>query len=497
MKVTSEVVEGFVKSLLLNRFDDAASIPQCHREWWELCCSDHKYVAIAAPRGFAKSTAITLAYTLTKICFREAAFVVIVSDTEAQSILFLNDIKRELMDNEHLQKMFHVGGLEKDSETDIIVRFLDGHLVRVMAKGSEQKLRGLKWHSKRPDLVVCDDIENDELVMNPERRKKFQRWFNSALLPIISDRGQIRMVGTILHADSLLEGFMPKERDKYSIVEPLKLSATYYRGWVGVKYAAHDKDFSHLLWPEKKPEKTLRELRAVYESKGQLDAYSQEMLNRPIDESNTHFRRTDFLDFQEDDRAKRLTYYITMDLAVTTKSSSDYSVFIVAGVDSDGYIQVRNVIKDRLDSLEIVELLGELVRLHDPVMVVTEKGIITNSILPAVYKWMDENNIYFRLELIASTTDKLQRSQAIRLRARAGKVKIDKSADWWPEFEEELMMFPRSVHDDQVDAFSLIGLAVNKFYEAPTDEEVEEEEYEEEKRSSGFNEAGRCQLTGY
>ena len=497
MKVTAQVIEGFVKSLLLARFDEATEIPNCHREWWELCCSQNRFVAIAAPRGHAKSTAITLAYTLAKICFRESQFVVIVSDTEAQAILFLNDIKREIMDNEHLVKMFGVAGLEKDAETDVIIKFDDGHLVRVMAKGSEQKLRGLKWHSKRPDLVICDDIENDELVMNPDRRKKFQRWFNSALIPILSDKGIIRMVGTILHADSLLEGFMPKERDKYSIVEPLKLSATHYRGWIGVKYAAHDKEFKHILWPAKKPKEYFQNLRAMYEAKGQLDAYSQEMLNKPIDESNTHFRRGDFLDMTSEDREKRLTFYITMDLAVTLKSSADYSVFLVAGVDQDSYIHVRHLIKGRFDSHEIVEILGELVRTYDPAMVVTEKGLITNSILPAIYKWMDENNVYFRFELIAATTDKVQRSQAFRMRARAGRVKMDKAADWWPDLEEELMMFPRSVHDDQVDACSLLGLTLNKFQEAPTEREVAEDEYEEEKALSGFNQQGQDELTGY
>ena len=497
MKVTAEVVEGFVKAFLIKDFDDAAAIPDCHREWWKYCCSDHKFVAIAAPRGFAKSTAITLGYTLTKIAFREASFVIIVSDTEAQSVLFLGDIKKQVTANDDLMKSFGIIGLEKDSETDIIIKFQDGHLCRVMAKGSEQKLRGLKWHSKRPDLIVCDDIENDELVMQKERRAKFQRWFSSALLPIRSDKGIIRVVGTILHADSLLEGFMPKERDPHTVNEGLKLYSTKPAGWLGVKYQAHTKDWGRLLWPSKKPASELKTIRAMYEAKGQLDMYSQEYLNRPIDESNTHFRRSDFLDITPEDKQKNLSYYITMDLAVTIKNSADYSVFMVSGMDSDGYIHIRHVIKDRLDSLEIIETLGELVRRYDPVMVVTEKGIIANSILPAVYKWMDDNNLYFRFELIASTLDKLQRSQAIRLRARAGKVKVDKGADWWGDLEEEIMQFPRSAHDDQVDALSLIGVAINKFAEGPTDKDLADEAYEEEKRDSGLYEQGRCELTGY
>ena len=497
-KVTAEVVEGFVRGFLWSRFDNASEIPDCHKEWWEACCSDHKFVAIAAPRGFAKSTAITLSYVLAKVLFRESSFVIIVSDTEAQSILFLNDLKKELIENENIVQVFAVATLIKDSETDIIVQFTDGHEVRIMAKGSEQKLRGLKWKNKRPDLIICDDIENDELVMNKERREKFQRWFSSALLPIRSDKGIFRMVGTILHADSLLESFMPKRKDKFTVETPLKTYCTDPRKyWYALKYRAHSKDWKHLLWPSRKTAELLQAERAMYEARHQLDQYAQEYLNEPIDDSNTHFRRSDFLPITDEDREKRLVYYVTMDLAVTQKTVSDWSVFMVWGVDSDGYIHVRHVIRDRLDSLEITDVIFALFDAYDPVMFVTEKGTIANSILPAVWKRMEEDNKYFQIELLPSAVDKLQRSQAIRLRARAGRVKVDKEADWWPEFEDEIMMFPRAAKDDQVDAFSLIGHTLNKFYEAPTEQEVQDEEYEEEFRQSGLQLSGRDSITGY
>lgn len=49
--LTKDVIKGFVGSLLLKRFDGSAAIPQCHEEWWDLCCSPNRFVAIAAPRG--------------------------------------------------------------------------------------------------------------------------------------------------------------------------------------------------------------------------------------------------------------------------------------------------------------------------------------------------------------------------------------------------------------------------------------------------------------
>src|SRR5512143_1150302 len=128
----------------------------------------------------AKSTAITHAYTLASVLFRERSFVVIVSGTEAQSVLFLSDIKRELLENEDVRELFGVERIIKDSETDIIVQFEDKQQFRILAKGSEQKLRGLKWRNKRPDLIIGDDLEDDEQVLNKERREKFRNWFFGA-----------------------------------------------------------------------------------------------------------------------------------------------------------------------------------------------------------------------------------------------------------------------------------------------------------------------------
>jgi hypothetical protein len=208
-------------------------IPDFHREMWRLCTSKHPFVAIAAPRGFAKSTAITHSYVLSCLLFRERRFVLLISGTEAQAILFLNDLKNELKDNSNLQMLFGVPKFLKDAETDIIVEMPDGHRFRVMAKGAEQQLRGAKWAAKRPDLIVCDDIEEDECVINKDRREKFRKWFFGALLPLRSDTGIVRVVGTIFHMDSLLERLMPEfqlaERRKLQelVTEPLKISTQF------------------------------------------------------------------------------------------------------------------------------------------------------------------------------------------------------------------------------------------------------------------------------
>lgn len=505
MKLTSEIIAGFVGGVLSSRFDGQAASPDFHKECWDLCCSEEKFVAIAAPRGHAKSTAVTLGYGLATLLFRQRKFMLLVSDTESQASLFLGTFKQELQENNELIELFGIKRNEKglvqfvkDSETDIIVECNDGHRFRIIAKGAEQKLRGLIWNGSRPDIIMCDDMENDELVMNKERREKMRRWFKGALLPCRSDSGIVRMVGTILHMDSLLERLMPNESDKHTKQDGLKVYSTRKAMWKSVKYAAHNRDFTELLWPQKK---SAAEFKMMYEEAvkdGTTDVYSQEYLNKPIDESVSFFKKNDFLSSRQEDNEKPKNYYITADLAISEKDTADYSVFMIAGVDEDKMLYVKDVIRERLDGREIVDTLLTLQRIYDPEAIGIEEMQVSKAIGPFLREEMIKTNTYINLvPLKHGGKDKIMRARSIQARVRAHGVKFAKEGDWYPNFENECLTFPRGKHDDQVDAFAYLGMMLDKLIEAPTKEELEDDRYLDELAESGLLQAGRSRTTGY
>lgn len=482
MALTADVVEGFTNTVLRKGFDSATDTPAFHRTVWEYCCSKDAFVAIAAPRAHAKSTVVTHAYTLASLLFRERDYAILVSETVAQSVQFLGDLKKELLDNEDLRELFGVGKLIKDTEDDLICEMEDGHQFRVQAKGAEQKVRGLKWKAKRPNLIICDDLEGDECVQNKERRDKFKRWFNGALLPCRSDNGIVRVVGTILHLDSLLEGLMPERqlgssRLKHLVNEPLVQYTNIKTPWKSIKFRAHTDDLTKILWPQRWPAKKLVEERTRYVIQGLGDVYSQEYLNVPLDESNTFFRRADFLPIREEDKKLNLNYYITADLAISQRERSDYSVFIVGGMDDSGRIHIVNVIRDRLDGEQIVETIFTLQKLYNPRLVGIEEGSISKALGPFLNRAMLERGIFISLYKLKPSVDKLTRARSIQARMRANAVKFDKEAVWYDTFESELMRFPRDRHDDQVDAFAYLGLMLDKMSEASTPQEEAEEDY--------------------
>ena len=502
MELTPSIIDGFAGSLLSKRYDSATATPQCHQEWWELCSSKNNLVAIAAPRSHGKSTAITHAYTLAAMLFRDRKFAVIVSDTETQAVNFLNDIKEELRNNEDLIELFGIKKFIKDTETDIIVEFNDGYSFRILVRGAEQRVRGLKWNQIRPDLIVCDDLEGDEQVLNKDRREKFRRWFFGALLPCMSRTGICRVVGTILHLDSLLNRLMPEDSEKTTVIEPLKSYSLNKRAtWTSVRYRAHDDSFDHILWPTRWSKDALQKERQRYLDQGIPEVYSQEYLNYPVDESTSYFQRDYFIEIPKHaldairHKEKKLVYYAAVDFAISTKERSDYTVIAIAGMDSDGIMNIVDIRRGRWDALQIVDEMFAVQKKYSPYYFVTERGAIEKAIGAILKREQLARQVYMSLYPMTPTKDKQSRARSFQARFKAGGVKFDKTAEWYSGLEEELIRFPKSRHDDQVDALSWLGLVVDQVQTADSPEEEEEYEYQQARKQ--FQNDGRSTITGY
>ena len=495
--LTADLIHGFTSSLLHKNFDEPVPTPQFHHELWELCCLPDQKVAIAAPRGHAKSTSITHSYGLAALCFREADHILIVSDTEDQAKGFVGDLKTELLENEELQQLFGFKTLIKDRETEFIGQFEDGSKFRVIGKGAEQKLRGLKWRGKRPNLIICDDLENDEVVLNDERRDKFRRWFFNALLPAGSRSCRVRLVGTILHMDSLLERLMPKRSAATTVSTPLKdYSTDETRIWKSVRYRAHDRDFDNILWEEHLDKKALKAIRQDYIDQGFPEGYSQEYLNYPIDEDNAFFRKEDFHAIENGGAPEE--YYVAADFAISEKKQAAYTVFVVVGVTPGHIIRVRDVIRFRGDAYDIIDTMFELDSYYRPECFFVEQENIARALGAVIDREMYERNQFLAIEKMLPQADKIRRARAIQARVRAGAVEFDTDAEWYPDFHTELLQFPRGAYRDQVDSFAWIGIGLDKVVEAATKAEMEQELYDKE-----FEEAydavylGASSVTGY
>lgn len=480
---TTKQLASFVRLFLLNRYDSPVETPDFHREMWEIVTNGSRRVAFAAPRAHAKSTAITHALTLFLFLFRIRQYGFIVSDTEAQAAQFLGDIKTELLENTELRETFGVKRILKDAITDIIIECNDGYQFRLQALGAEQKVRGRKWRNKRPDYIVCDDLENDEMVESETRREKFRNWFFKALVPSLSKTGQVVVVGTILHLDSVLMRLLNNKT------------------WTTKLYTAHQgfDDFSNILWPAQYTREDFIEKRQEFIDDGYPEGYSQEYLNNPLAHSEAFFRAEDFLPLEDGMRDLPVSAYAAVDFAISDADRSAFTVIVIGCMDSYHRLQIRKVIRMRGDGNDILDTIFEVQRVWNIDMWKMEQGQIERSLRGEIYRRMTDSGTFLNISMGVPTKDKRSRARAIQARMRAGGVYFDTQAEWYGSFYEELMQFPKGQYKDQVDALAWLGIAINDLHEGPTTEELRNSQYAEELEQ--YNETsefvGRDAVTGY
>jgi len=443
LKLTAEIVEAFAGVYLSPIYDTPSPTPEFHRTCWNLYCSDARMAAVAAPRGHAKSTGLTHVYGLAVAVFREEQYIIIVGASEEMAIEHLGDIANELRENEELIKEFKISRFVTDQKTDIIVECTDGYQFRVMARGSEQKIRGKKWRGRRPGLIIGDDLEDDEQVENRDRRLKFSRWFFRACVQALRDRGKIRVHGTILHEDSLLAGLVK------------------HKSWSHLCFRAHRSldDFSEVLWPEKFSESRLRGIRQTFVEKGDSAGYSQEYLNDPFDNDSAYLRRDDFLEMKDEDYEKPKVFYVGVDFAITKADTANRTSLTIGGLDVDNLVHVVDQRVDRWDIFGIVEEFFSVQLAWRPDIFFVEKGQIWNAIKPILDREMIRRGIFLSFEPLASVSDKKVRGRSYQKRMRARAMRFDKRASWYPSFENENMRFTGdsdAVLDDQFDSPSIL-----------------------------------------
>ncbi|MDR0249928.1 MAG: phage terminase large subunit [Burkholderiales bacterium] len=169
-----------------------------------------KWLALAAPRGEAKSTIVSQLFVLWCIVRGVKHYVPIIMDSQEQACTMLEAIKAELECNPRLQMDFpKTMGSGRVWNVGTIITAND---IKVQAFGSGKRIRGIRHGPHRPDLVILDDIENDENVRSPAQRDKLEGWLNKSVLKLGPPDGTMDVVyiGTILHYDSVLARTLKK-----------------------------------------------------------------------------------------------------------------------------------------------------------------------------------------------------------------------------------------------------------------------------------------------
>ena len=274
-----------------------------------------RFAAITAFRESAKSTIMTLSYSLWSILgVQQKKFVVILSQTKDQASQHFKDLKHELETNSLLKA--DLGPFKEDewnSRTVVIPRYN----ARITVASAEQSIRGMKHGPHRPQIIIADDCEDTLSVKTLESRDNTYNWFTKEILPLGSRDTKIIVIGNLLHEDSLLM------RLKKGI-------ASGTRSGIYREYPLINED-GQCLWPGLYPTQEAIEQKRL--DIGNKFSWSQEFLLKPLDnkeaivqENMLHYYR----ELPKDNDSS--SYAVGIDLAISEKDGADFTAMVTAKV---------------------------------------------------------------------------------------------------------------------------------------------------------------------
>jgi phage terminase large subunit-like protein len=388
------------------------------------------------PRGHAKSTHFDVFCPLWLMFqpIRLINFMVLVGKSEDSAIRLLGDIQAELEFNERLKADF---GDQRGQGSWAEGEFKTKDGVTFLACGRGQSPRGLRERESRPDYIVIDDLDDDELCRNERRVRELTDWVKEALFGSLDvGRGRFIMVGNLISKTSVLANI--------AAIPSVHVS----------EIKAIDKN-GEPVWKEKWTAEEAREYREFVGFR----AWEKEMMHNPINDGSIF--RHDWIHYK---KLPRLTKYeqiiVYTDPSFKSTTANDYKASRMWGKIGrelhliDCYVRqdtVRNMVRWLYDLYE---------RIPEGVAVswMMEANFLQDTILDEFAAEGDLRG--YQLPIMADKRkkpDKIQRIEAVSPLWERGFVFYNEALKDSPDMQvgiEQTLALERGsrVHDDAPDA---------------------------------------------
>ena len=432
-----------------------------------------EHIAWACPRQHAKTAYGTNIYPVHQAVYRHRTFIIVVSETVTVAGTFIQWGNRQLKFNRKLIEDFGMLLFERPSSNEIDNKeeYVTQNGVKVMARGAGGQMRGMRYGSTRPQLMILDDLESEEDVRTKEQRAKILAWFNEEALPAIDkSKGKVIYVGTILSFDSLLDIVIREDKRfrsrRYKAVESYATNSDLWDEWKDI-YLADDEDASKkarqfyednedkmlegtkLLWGEYW---TYYDFMVLLTNMG-VKSFTQEYQNEPTDEERQIFKVEQFFYYDEGQTFshEQFEFYAGIDFAMG-KEKGDFSAMVTLAKNrTTGVCYVVDVFNKRLHPKEFIEVIIDRVRTYQYTLIAIEAQMAQEFFADTLGDRLQDLGYpaHTRLVPVKQRTRKELRIEAMSPDVHNGRIRYKKSQT---ELIGQYEKYPMVAYDDMVDA---------------------------------------------
>lgn len=457
-------------------------------------------VAVAAPRGHAKSSYLSKAFPLHELLYRRRKYILLISETPKVAKANLDWIRDQLKYNKKLRKDF--GELLspkdqaniQDNNEGFIAWERDGESRKQIALLESASvggaIRGRNWNGMRPDLIILDDLEDARPGGNastPEQRSALRDWFTQSVIPLGDPKGKrtaFVYMGTTVHHEALLMEVLhnradfeskiyraiinePKRMDLWEECRQIYINRENKNRYDDAKtfYETNKADMDKgvkVLWEDGK---TIWDLMTWKWDNGSK-AFNTEYMNNPIDEESMIFNPEEFTYWDENDPKKEFNHdeyviSIGVDMALG-KERGDYSaITIVAKHKESGISYVVDSFAERIKVDEFIKIIVDKVLDWQPDVVAVE-SVAAQEFFADTLK-VELTNVgypaYTRLKKIYSRTRKELRIEAMLPAIENKSIQFSRKHSL---LLEQFERYGQGSHDDAVDSLEMAISAANE-----------------------------------
>lgn len=407
---------------------DAAKYLKAHR---------HTRAVFEWARGHAKSTHMSLMIPIWLMVqeTRTINVMILASKSEDSADRLLGDLQCELEFNTLLRADFKIGIDEGNWSTG---EFKTKEGMLFIALGRGQSPRGIKNRGQRPDYIVIDDIDDDEMVRNQARVSQAFDWCLTALLGAMDmGRGRFVLVGNRIGKDSILSRFTERPDTHHTVVNAIDASGKP-------------------AWAEKYDREEILKLRIYMGDR----RFQKEYMNNPVNEGAVfrlkHIRYGKMLPLKE---YRSLICYT--DPSFKAGTTNDFKATVLAGKTKEGAYHVLKVFADQTSVSNMVAWHYDIdgyIAGRCPVMYYMESNFIQDLLLDEFRKAGDAVGRQIPVRGDGrKKPDKFSRIEAMQPLFERGLIILnekEKSSPGMVQLVEQLLMFEKGsrVHDDAPDA---------------------------------------------
>ena len=418
-----------------------------HEDWSKILLTGTGNFAIEAFRESAKTQIVIRANLLHALTYpqKHRSYLVIICATQTTASKKLQEVSREFLSNAAMNGL--VQEVKDNSGLALEVHYKTGDKVRIEAYGKGAAVRGLSWGSKRPDLVIIDDPQDEEDARSETVTSTDWDWFLSDVY-FLGQSTRIFLIGNNLGERCIIEQVLRN-------AESLKFTARRIPILTPEGKSA---------WPEKWPLKAIEEDRQSYALLGKTDIWYRNKMCECISPESQTFKREYFKYYDKAPSRREMNIYTTVDLAISQKANADYSAIVTVGVNSSGHWFVLDVEYGRYDPTTTMDAIFCAVRKWEPLSVGIENVAYQSALQHFLEREMPKRGTFFRITPLKAEKKKELRIDTLQPRFAVGTVWFKRNASWLDKLESELLAYPHGAHDDVIDALAYMEQLVSEPY---------------------------------